>query len=449
MRDVVWSGGIGLARVALVALELAASASAVCAQNQPDFERPPVNYSSTSAKDPVAVLLKRIAVGEVTLKGKDDEILRTVLHELHVPVESQVLVFSRTSLQAGRIRPSRPRALFFSDSVYVGWVPGALMEVAAIDPELGPVFYAFDPQDARDAKRTFVREESCLRCHGGTFVRDIPGLFARSLFTQETGEPLLRHGSELVDDTTPFERRWGGWYVTGYAGEENHRGNVFASENGNQLIFTPTEKRPTDLAEFFDISRYLAPTSDVVALLVFEHQLAMHNSLTRAGQSARRMIEYQHALQKSLGEPITDEPAYDSVKSVFAGAVEDVVDHLLFREAAPLPEGVKGSEAFKKAFAADARRGPRGDALKDFSLKGRLFATRCSFLIYSESFRALPAVLKRPIFERLAAVLRGEDPKGRYAYLEAEEKRRLGEILGATLPEIQPFSARRGSRGSR
>jgi hypothetical protein len=98
-------------------------------------------------------------------------------------------------------------------------------------------------------------------------------------------------------------------------------------------VFTPTEQRPADLAEYFDTSRYLAPTSDVVALLVFEHQLAMHNSLTRAGQSARRMIEYQHALQKSLGEPITDEPAYDSVKSVFAGAVEGR------GRSSPLPRG--------------------------------------------------------------------------------------------------------------
>lgn len=411
------------------------------AQGQPDYERSPVNYSATEAKDPVALLLKRIAAGEVVLKGSDNDILRTVLRELHVPIESQVLVFSRTSLQAGLIRPSRPRALYFSDSVYVGWIPGALLEVAAIDPELGPVFYAFDPQDARDAKRTFVRESSCLRCHGGTFVRDIPGLFARSLFTQENGEPLLRHGSEIVDDETPFERRWGGWYVTGYAGGENHRGNVFAREQGDQLVFTPTEKRPSDLADFFDTSRYLASTSDVVALLVFEHQLAMHNSLTRAGHSARRMTEYQHALQKSLGEPITDVPSYDSVRSVFAGAVEDVMDHLLFRNAAPLPAGVKSSEPFRRAFAADAHRSPEGGALKDFSLQGRLFTTRCSFLIYSDSFRALPETLKRLIFERLAAVLRGEDPKGRYAYLDLAEKQRLSAILGATLPEIKPYLA--------
>lgn len=429
-----WFGQAAFALALLVGTSTLAHA-----QGQPDFERSPVNYSKTAAKDPVALLLKRIAAGEVVIKGPDHEILRAVLRELHVPVESQVLVFSRTSLQAGLIRPTRPRALYFSESVYVGWVPGALMEVAAIDPELGPVFYAFDPQDARDARRTFVREDSCLRCHGGTFVRDIPGLFARSLFTQENGEPLLRHGSDLIDDETPFERRWGGWYVTGYTGAEPHRGNVFALERDGQLVFTPTEKRPADLGDFFDTSRYLAPTSDIVALLVFEHQLAMHNSLTRAGHSARRMIEYQHALQKSLGEPLTDEPAYDSVKSVFAGAVEDVLDHLLFRNAAPLPAGVQGSGAFKKTFAAEARRSPRGDALKDLSLDGRLFATRCSFLIYSESFQKLPPTLKRPIFERLAAVLRGDDPKGRYAYLETTERQRMREILGATLPEIRAY----------
>ena len=71
---------------------------------------------------------------------------------------------------------------------------------------------------------------------------------------------------------------------------------------------------------------------------MLEHQLTVQNSLTRAGMSVRKMTTYQHGLQKAFKEPITDEPAYDSVKSVFASAVQDIVDRLLFRNAAPLPE---------------------------------------------------------------------------------------------------------------
>ena len=394
------------------------------AQSTPDYEQPPVSYSATAAQDAVTLLQRRLSSGALAFPGDDRAVLKAVLRELKVPVESQVAVFSKTSLQRGRITPSRPRVLYFSDSAYVGWVPGGLIEVTTIDPQLGPIFYSFDPQEARGAAPTFVRDSDCLRCHGGNFVRGVPGVFARSVVTSDTGEPLLRHGSEIVDDETPFENRWGGWYVTGYTGALNHRGNVFGSERGDQLVFELTARRPTELSEFFDTTRYLAPTSDVVALLVFEHQMAMQNSLTRAAHSARKMFDYQRSLQKTFGDPFTDEPAYDSVKSVINGAVEDVVDHLLFRRAAVLPAGVVGSDKFRRIFVAEAPRSRAGHALKDFQSRERLFAQRCSFLIYSEMFAALPRQLKTRILDRLHAALHDDDPRGRYAYLEREEKRR-------------------------
>ena len=439
-----WARHVGQFTQSLfVGTAIAITANATQAQGLPEYERPPINYSQTAPKDAVARLLKRIATREATLTGSDNEILRAVLRELNVPVESQVVVFSRTSLQAGLIRPNHPRALYFSDSVYVGWVPGGLIEVAAIDNELGPVFYAFDPQDAREARRTFVRESSCLRCHGGTAASDIPRLFERSLFTTEKGEPLSRHGSELVDDGTPFERRWGGWYVTGYLGKQNHRGNAFGLERGEQLEFSPSEKRPMDVSGYFDASKYLTTTSDVVALLVFQHQLAMHNSLTRAGYNYRRALADQQSQQKSGSGPATSEPAYESIKGVFENAATDVVDHLLFRNAAPLPEGIAGTETFRRTFATDTRRSRKGDALKDFSLRGRLFANRCSFLIYSDSFKALPTPLKDRILDGLYVALHDDDPKGRYAYLEQEERHRIFEVLGETLPEAEEHFRRR------
>jgi hypothetical protein len=165
-----------------------------------------------------------------------------------------------------------------------------------------------------------------------------------------------------------------------------------------------------ELSGACDTSKYLTPTSDVVAHLVFEHQLAMHNSLTRAAQRYRRGLD---------------------------DSASDVVDHLLFRNAAALPEGLVGTEGFRRAFAAGARRSARGDALKDLSLHGRLFANRCSFLIYSDSFSALPMPLKQRIFSTLNAALHDDDPHGRYAYLEKAEKRRILEVLRDTLPDAR------------
>jgi hypothetical protein len=420
----------------LAAIACWASSAAMYAQNRPDYEQPPISYSDATPHDALARLRDRIAAGEIAFKGSDQVTLKAVLDALQVPVESQVLVFSKTSFQRSRIRPEQPRALYFSESVYVGWVPGGLIEVAAVDPELGPIFYSFDLV-ARGAKPKIERDSDCLRCHGGAFVREIPGVLARSVFPDTTGEPLLRHGTVVVDDETPFAERWGGWYVTGYHGTENHRGNVLGSERADQLVFPLSDKRPDELKEFFDTSRYLAPTSDVVALLVLEHQMTVQNALTRANLSARKMIAYQHGLQKAFNEPITDEPAYDSVKSVFGSAVEDVVDRLLFRRAAALPEGVRGGEAFRAAFARNAPRSRAGYSLKDLKLQDQIFAQRCSYLIYSEAFRALPDPLRLRIFDRLGAALRSQDPKDRYAYLGAEEKQRIYDILVETLPEAR------------
>ena len=386
----------------------------------PDYERPPISYSRTKPRDEVAQLLPRIAAGEVKFAGTDVEILRALLRELHIPVESQVLVFSKTSAQASLIEPRNPRALYFSDSVYVGWVPGGLIEVAAIDPELGPVFYAFDPEDARDARRTLVRETSCLRCHGSTPSREIPALLARSAVTSRNGDPLESRDGEATDDTTPFKRRWGGWYVSGYTGATNHRGNAFGFERGGEVAFTPSEARPSEVSGFIDPKKYLAATSDIVALLVFQHQLAMHNSLTRAAQRVRRAM--------------AESPTGDRATDTLGAAAEDVVDHLLFRDAAPVPSGIAGSEAFRRTFANNAPRSAHGDSLKDFSLSGRLFTNRCSFLIYSDSFRALPETLKDSVIDRLATALRDDTPVSRYSYLEKVERRRILEVLGETLP---------------
>jgi hypothetical protein len=406
---------------------------AVYGQGKPEYELPPVNYSTTTPHDAITGLRARFASGQPAFGGRDRDVLKTLLSELRVPLASQLLVFSKTSLQRGGIRPDRPRALYFSETTYVGWVPNGLIEIATIDPALGPVFYSFNPKEALKQPPTIERSTDCLRCHGDTFVRGIPAVFARSVFPDKNGEPLLRFGSLVVDDQTPFTERWGGWYVTGYHGKDNHRGNVVGEETNGQLIFTSSDERPDDLSTYFDASDYLAPTSDVVALMVLEHQMAMQNTLTRAAFSIRKMINYQRSLQLHFKEPVTDEPVYDSVKSVFASTVQDVLDRLLFLDEARIPEGVTGTKAFQDAFAEDAPRSRGGHSLKDLSLSEHLFVNRCSYLIYSESFQSLAEPFKNRVLDRLQAVLRGHDD--RYAYLGPDERQRIYDILIDTHPD--------------
>jgi hypothetical protein len=423
------------------AVLLAAAFGGLSARSQEneEYEQSPVNYSHTEPRDAVARLKARIASGELKFAGDDREVFKALLREMGVPVESQILVFSKTSFQRSRISPDHPRALYYSDNCYLGWAPGGLAEVATIDPELGPVFYSFDPRGfSSGAKAEFKRDADCMGCHGGSYVRGIPGVFARSVYPDENGEPLLRQGTQIVDFRTPFEERWGGWYVTGTHGKALHRGNAFASEKGDQLVFNPASgANRTNLASFFDGKEYLSAGSDIVSLMVFEYQTAAQDALTRAGLACRRMLDYQERLEHDLREPVNAEPHYDSVKSVFESSARDVVDALLFKDEAAIPEGVKGSAAFQRVFAANAPRASDGSSLKELLIAEHLFKNRCGYLIYSDLFLALPRQLKQRIYAKLALALRADNPDPRYGYIGAEERGRIVRVLRQTHPDLK------------
>lgn len=426
----------------LIAMACWAVAMFVCdgnAQETELYEQDPINYSRAVPHDGVDLLTKQIAAGELKLGSTDRQAIEALLRKLQIPIESQLLVFSRTSFQRDRIRPSHPRALYFNDNYYVGWVPGGLIEIATLDPVLGPIFYSLNPAAVQtNAAHCFVRDYDCMRCHGGTFVRGIPGLLARSIFPDDEGDPITRFGSEVVDLRTAFTNRWGGWYVTGLHGDSFHRGNqLFSGQAENPDQDFKRGANITNLTDRFDLKNYLLQgTSDIVALLVFEQQITIQNTLTRASLDSRRMLDYQKNLQTAFKTPITEEPAFDSVKSVFEHDAQEVVDDLLFKDEARLPAKLQGSPAFQKAFLSNAIKTSDGKSLKDFDLHGHLFQNRCSYLIYSESFRSLPAPLKRRIYARLAHALRPVNPDPRYAYLESEERRRILAILRETDPDV-------------
>lgn len=407
------------------------------------FERPPVSYSSSRPHEAITVLEGKMASGSLELTGDERTVVRRLLAALGIPESSQMLVFSKTSFQKDRIDPAHPRAIYFSDEVYMGWCPGGLVEVAAIDPVLGPVFYSFDPHAVGKGKR-FVRDEDCLRCHGGIFVPEIPGLLARSVFTDSGGQPLLEFGSELVDATTPIEKRWGGWYVTAMRAGPRHRGNLIVTTgrepNPNELAASANLK---SLKSLVDTSPYLEPTSDVTALLVFEHQISVQNALTRANQECLRMITYQTNLQRELKEPVTSEPAYESVQHVFSSATQLVLDALLYKDEAALPEsGVEGASDFAKLFSRKTRGLENPPSLKELDLKGRLFKYRCSYLIQSSTFAALQPTLRRRVLQRLYRVLTDSSPDPRYAYLEPGERDTIRQIITATVHDLPPTWSR-------
>jgi len=401
-------------------------------QGSPDYELPPIEYSASEASNRITRLTAKLnATRPPVTEGR---FLRWLLQETQVPVDSQVLVFSKTSLQRDLIFPRQPRSLYFNDDLYIGWVPGGLMEVTVTDPKLGMVFYALDSRDTQAPLR-FQRDGDCLSCHGGSMTRNWPGLMIRSVYPDGRGEPITSAGSTLVTHDTPIEQRWGGWYVTGQHGSARHLGNVTARDGGRDAILDrEAGANLTSLEKFFPTATYLRPDSDIVALMVLEHQVFMHNRLCEGALRVRKWSHYQRQLQKEMGEPILDHPVGTALR-VLTHETDRIVDALPFSDEIQLPEsGIQGAGDFEKAFAKNRRPDGSGRSLKDFDLRTRLFAFRCSYMIYSEAFDSLPTDLKTSVLRKLDGILTAPEPPPKFAHLPAAERTTIREILFATLP---------------
>lgn len=398
-----------------------------------EYELPPVRYSTTLPEDAVQGLMKSPLAK--TLKGKQGwDLVKELCRNLEVPEASQVLVFSKTSKQNDRISPQTPRAIYFNEKAYVGYALGGAVELAVIDPSLGPIFYLVEPAEQKAQLPVFQRDQSCLSCHGGPFSPGVPGLLVRSVFPAASGHPILSQGSTVVDTTTPFEQRWGGWYVTGHHGSGRHRGNVLAVEQADGSCEMPEDQGANILRldNLFDTRPYPRASSDIVALMVLEHQSSIQNTLTKAHHTALRAMHMQNSLQKELGETVTGLPTGTAAR-ILDHCTEDVLDALLFKDEAALPDGgIEGSGDFQEAFARNARRTSEGRSLKDFQLLNRLFKYRCSYMIHEQTFTRLQPDLKRRILQRLGLILEGQDPAERYTYLTGSERRHIRHILEST-----------------
>lgn len=406
-----------------------------------DLDRPPINYDKAPADNAVARLQARVAAGKAKLAFDDDHgYLKGVLKELNVPESSQVLVFSKTSLQRERIGPKTPRAIYFTDDMYVGFCfRGEVMELSAVDPNLGTVFYTLDQEPAE--KPRFTRHtETCMTCHGSSGTRGFPGHMVRSLYADPQGFPILSAGSFRTDQTSPLKERWGGWYVTGTHGDQVHMGNLVVRDRraaGEGAVANPDGQNVTDLKFRFTTGNYLTPHSDIVALMVLEHQTEMHNRITRATLETRMALHYQDELNKALGEPASTR--YDSVKSRVKGVGDELVKYLLFSDEAKLTGKVEGTSGFAAEFAA---RGPvdrHGRSLRQFDLTTRLFRYPCSYLIYSKAFDGMPGDVREYVLRRVYDVLTGKDQSPEFAHLSAADRQAIREILVETKPNLPDY----------
>ena len=383
------------------------------------LDHPAIGYTVTPPRDPVAELNRKLQDGRVRLTSDGPSgYLRSVLTALDVSIDSQIVVFAKDSVQRAIISAANPRALYFNDAVAVGWVRGGFIELAAQDPLQGTVFYALRPSLLGQPQ--VVRNDGCLGCHYSYSTAGVPGMLVRSA------------GEFAVNHTLPFERRWGGWFVTGSSGSMRHLGNADI-ERSSQAPGPQDTLNWHSLSEKFDTTGYLSPHSDIVALTVFAHQMHLMNLLARIGWEAR-VAAFQES-QSTSGRRAPPAAPDDKPISVAEAAVE-IVDYMLFINEAPIGDTLKGSSGFAERFERQGPHDRAGRSLRQFDLRHRLMRYPCSYLIYSPTFDSLPGSAKHAIYRRLWHVLSGEDRAPQYRRLSLGDRRAIVEILRDTKHDL-------------
>jgi hypothetical protein len=347
---------------------------------------------TTTPTNAVEALEARLEKGEVKLTFASDGhgYLKSVLDALNVSPESQVLPFTKSSLQFDRISPATPRTVYFNDDVAVGAVhPGGLIEILVNDRRGGIAFYTLDNNkplsENSGTPRLQTENARCVVCHGMVNMVT-PGWIVANIIATSDGMPQIAnpaHPFDATDQTRPFEARWGGWYVTGKTQNMRHLGNITAADPLKPFDL-PAEGGPTltSLSDRFDAAHALKTTSDIVALMTLEHQTGFIN---RANV---------------LNRKYSDE------------ALDDLVAYMTFANEVPLPGPVSGNSGFTADFAKRSPRDSKGRSLRTFDLKTRLFRYPLSYMVYSTAFDALTPDIRDKLYRRLYDALKAKGADG-------------------------------------
>ena len=377
--------------------------------------------TAASAANPVEKLQERLDAGEAFLEYRQPRgYLDSLLEALDISPLTQTLVFSKTSAQFRLISPRSPRAIYFNDDVYVGWVRGGpFLEISTADPVHGASFYTLN-QNPQSPPRIERDRGQCLQCHETGRTLQVPGHLTRSVRPTPDGQPAFRHGTTDIDQRTPIADRFGGWYITGDSFE--HVGNQVLPDADE-----PDVTEPIDLSTVSNLDAYLESSSDVVAHLLLAHQTQTHNHITRAALEARKAITYRNEMTGRFGDAYPELTA--SVKRRIEGPAEDLLEFLLFAGEAELPGSIGEASPLVEEFST---RGP----LYELDLKTRLLRTPISYLILTSTFDALPAETLGYLRARLQAVLSGEDTTGKFEHLSPADRAAIQKLLEEHKPSL-------------
>jgi hypothetical protein len=390
-----------------------------------DVEYPAIGYSTAPLTGRMASVAARLERGELALRHTAPRgYLDSLLAALDIDPASQTLVFSKTSLQTRNIRPETPRAIYFNDDTYVAWLQGGdSLEIASMDPVLGPVFHtlAQDPASPTAPERQM---EGCLRCHDSYTLSGggVPRFILGSGYIDAHGQLVSHEGWILTTPRTPLESRWGGWYVTGLRGAQRHLGNLIVADPAELAELERLQVGTLETLDgLLDTAPYASGSSDVVALLVLQHQVEVQNLITRVSYATRTLL---------------DASGPQAATERIAAIAEPLVHAMLSVDEAGLNGRVAGASGFAERFQARGPRDSRGRSLRELDLERRVFRYPLSYLVYSEAFDALPEVAREQVYGRFATILRGEDTSEEFRHLSAADRSATLEILRDTKAEF-------------
>ena len=402
---------------------------------QLDFERPPIDYHNRPTNNPIEELQKRINSGDIKFEYDENHgYLPSLMKSLGIQKNTQTLVFSKTSLQLRRIMPERPRALYFNDDTYLGYVQyGDVLEISTTDPKLGAMFYTLD-QTPKE-KPQFVRDRGhCFQCHASNRTKGVPGHLVRSVYTNKHGQPEFGRGTYTTDHSTPFSKRFGGWYVTGKHGDMRHMGNTLLKSVKDLDLDREEGANITDLSPIVDTNPYLTNTSDIVALMVLTHQTQMHNYITLANLETLSALNYNQVMSAALERPA--DYISGSTKRRIRNSAEKLVKFMLFSEEFTLQSPISGTSGFTEEFTKRGPKDSKGRSLFQLDLETRLLKFPCSWLVYTESFDKLPPMAFEAVANELYYALTYHSNNPDFTHLSKTDKQNIFEILNETKPNL-------------
>jgi len=387
-------------------------------------EVPSIDYAQPT-NDSVTRLFDAINRGEININYEGERgYLDALLEVLSISPTSQVLIFSKTALKGRLVSPMTPRAIYFNDDLYISFIPGTpALEIASMDPLLGPVFYEIplEPEEGINLRRHTSR---CLNCHVQNYLADgaVPVMLYKSALVNESGEIFINGLAQRhTNTTTVLAERWGGWYVTGLHGEQQHRGNLnFVTSPNVESLDLSGNGNLTSLEGLFATDPYITPYSDIVALLVMQHQVDVQNEISRVNYQVSSIISREGEISNEL----------------LAEKIEPLLRALFMSDEAPLTNSVSGVSGFTDFFQTIGPKDSEGRSLRDFDLQSRIFRYPLSFQIYSEAFNALPEEAFLYLRQRITSILNGLDQSSDFAHISESERKSIFEIIEETKPDF-------------